>query len=52
VNAQGLQISISHEHAEYKWYDYEESRKALKYDGNRTALWELDKRLKGRGPRG
>jgi len=50
VNAQGLQISISNEHAECKWYAYEEARKALKYDGNKTALWELDKRLKGRGP--
>ena len=24
----------------------------IKFDGNKTALWELDKRLKGKGPRG
>ena len=51
VAAQDIQIVISREHTEYKWFTYEEAYKSIKYDGNKTALWELDKRLKGRGPR-
>ena len=51
VNAQGIRILISNEHTEYKWHGYEEACKAIKFDGNKTALWELDKRLKGKGPR-
>ena len=31
---------------------YEEACRLIKYDGSRTALRELDKRLKGNGPRG
>jgi dATP pyrophosphohydrolase len=45
-------IVLSREHTEYKWLTYEEAHKLVKYDGNRTALWELHKRLGGRGPRG
>jgi dATP pyrophosphohydrolase len=52
VTAQDIQIVISYEHTEYKWLPYEEAHNLLKYEGNRTALWELDKRLKGKGPRG
>ena len=52
VTSSNVQIVISREHTEYKWLSYEEAHALLKYDGNRTALWELDKRLKGKGPRG
>jgi len=52
VTGENLQITISREHTEYKWFSYEEAYKLVKYDGNKTALWELDQRLKGRGPRG
>ncbi len=52
VTAENLQITISREHTQYKWFSYEEAYELIKYDGNKTALWELDKRLKGRGPRG
>ena len=52
VAAHDVQITISHEHTEYKWFTYEEAWRLIKYDGSRTALWELDKRLKGKGPRG
>ena len=52
VAAQEIQIVISREHTGYKWFTYEEAQNLIKYDGNKTALWELDKRLKGRGPRG
>jgi dATP pyrophosphohydrolase len=52
VAAQQVQIVISREHTEYKWFTYEEAQQLVKYEGNKTALWELDKRLKGSGPRG
>lgn len=45
-------LVLSREHTEYRWLRYEEARRMLEYDGNKTALWELDKRLRGRGPRG
>jgi dATP pyrophosphohydrolase len=45
-------LLLSREHTEYRWLGYEEAYRMLEYDGNRTALWELDKRLRGRGPRG
>jgi dATP pyrophosphohydrolase len=50
--AQNVQITISHEHTEFKWFDYEGACMVIKFNGNKTALWELDKRLKGKGPRG
>ena len=52
VAAQDIQITISREHTEAKWFSYEAARTLIKFDGNRTALWELDKRMRGRGPRG
>jgi dATP pyrophosphohydrolase len=45
-------IVLSREHTEYIWLGYDQAYRQVKYDGNRTALWELDKRLRGRGPRG
>ena len=39
-------ITLSEEHTEYCWADYETVRGLLQYDSNRTALWELDRRLK------
>jgi dATP pyrophosphohydrolase len=41
----GLTITLSHEHSEYRWVPYEEAAKLLKWDSNRTALWELNERL-------
>jgi dATP pyrophosphohydrolase len=52
VAARNTRIVISREHTEYKWFAYEEACKLIKYDGNKTALWELEKRLRGKGPRG
>ena len=39
------QINLSQEHLEYRWYMYEEAIMAMRYDGDRTALWELEQRL-------
>ena len=52
VASQNIQIVISPEHTEYQWLSYKEAHKLIKFDGNKTALWELDKKLKGNGPRG
>jgi dihydroneopterin triphosphate diphosphatase len=41
----GLTITLSHEHCEYRWLPYDEAAKLLKWDSNRTALWELNERL-------
>ncbi len=52
VAAPDIPIILSHEHTEYRWLSYQEACRLIQYDGDRTALWELDKRLKGKGPRG
>ena len=52
VLARDKELVLSHEHIEYRWLRYEQADRLLKWDGNKTALWELDKRLRGRGPRG
>ena len=45
-------LVLSHEHTEYRWLAYEQARRLLEFDGNKTALWELNQRLRGWGPRG
>ncbi|MCP5094768.1 MAG: NUDIX pyrophosphatase [Chloroflexi bacterium] len=52
VLANSNTIELSHEHTEYKWASYEDAHNLLAYTGNKTALWELNQRLKGNGPRG
>ena len=52
VLAQNGHIVLSREHTAYKWLTYREAYELLRYDGNRTALWELNQRLRGKGPRG
>ena len=46
VNINNKQIVLSDEHEEFEWVDYEDARKVLKYDSNKSALWELDVKLK------
>lgn len=46
VNTTNKQIKLSNEHTEYKWVDYSEAKNLLKYDSNKSALWELDIKLK------
>lgn len=52
VLAQTRQMALSDEHTEYRWLTYNDAYNLLRYDGNKTALWELDRRLRERGPRG
>ena len=40
------EITLSAEHIEYEWCDYPTAINKLKYDSNKTALWELDSRIK------
>jgi dATP pyrophosphohydrolase len=44
-------IKLSNEHKEFKWVNFCDAYELLKYDGNRTALWELDRRVRNLGPR-
>jgi dATP pyrophosphohydrolase len=52
VRVEDEELTLSPEHTTYRWLRYEQADRMLKYDGNRTALWELNQRLKGCGPRG
>lgn len=38
-------IKISREHDEFRWLDYDAAISLLKWDSNKTALWELDFRI-------
>ncbi len=44
-------LSLSREHTEYRWLTYAEAAALLHFEGDRTALWELDRRVRGLGPR-
>ncbi len=46
VKLEGEELSLSREHIEYKWLGYGEARKLLRYDSNKTALGELNARIK------
>lgn len=46
VNATNFQIKLSNEHTEFKWLEYDKAMNILTYDSNKTALWELNERLK------
>ena len=51
VQTADARIVLSQEHTEYRWLAYEEASNLLRYDKNRTALWELDRRIGEVGPR-
>jgi dATP pyrophosphohydrolase len=51
VRAPDRQIVLSHEHTECRWLPYDQAHDLVHFDGNKTALWELDRRLRGLGPR-
>lgn len=39
-------LEIGGEHSTYKWLPYKKAEELLKYDSNKSALWELNYRLK------
>lgn len=45
VEVQRQDLPLSDEHVEQVWVPYEEARDLLKWDSNRTALWELRRRI-------
>lgn len=42
------QLRLSSEHTEFRWLPYLLAREFLHWDSNKTALWELDVRLRRR----
>ena len=45
VDCNGLEITLSPEHSEFRWVDYQTAHELLKWDSNKTGLWELNQRL-------
>jgi dATP pyrophosphohydrolase len=46
VEIVGNNILLSKEHSEYKWVSIKEAQTILCWDSNKTALWELEERIK------
>jgi dihydroneopterin triphosphate diphosphatase len=46
VTREPARVTLSHEHSEFRWAPYGEASAALRYDDDKTALWELDARLR------
>jgi dATP pyrophosphohydrolase len=46
VDCTGLDLHLSDEHDEQRWASFEQARGLMRWDSNRTALWELDARLR------
>ncbi len=45
VKVSSKNIEIGKEHVDYAWLPFKKAVKLLKYDSNKTALWELNYRL-------
>ena len=41
------EVRLSPEHVDYAWLPYREAHAILRWDSNKNALWELDRRLQG-----
>ena len=46
VSAEPEPVRLSAEHKNFRWLPYPEAYAALRYDDDRTALWELDERIR------
>ena len=46
VKFDNIDIALSDEHSLYSWMSFEEAKKLLKYDSNKSALWELNEKIK------
>jgi dihydroneopterin triphosphate diphosphatase len=44
-------VTLSQEHSEFRWLEFEAAIVLLRYDSDRTALWELNERLARRKQR-
>jgi dihydroneopterin triphosphate diphosphatase len=49
IEATGQEIKIGHEHTDFRWLQFHEASTLLRWDSNRTALWELSQRLMNSG---
>ena len=45
VRVESTFMQLSHEHTEYNWLTYAEAHTRLQFDSNKTALWELNRRI-------
>jgi len=50
VLAGSAPIAPSREHIEYQWLAYPQAHHLVRYEGSKTALWELDRKLRSLGP--
>jgi|GEM_PF-129565 len=48
LEAKSKKLSLGEEHTEYLWLEFDQAIEKLKYDSNKSALWELDQRLKNK----
>lgn len=46
VRSDSAELVLSREHTEYGWFSIAAAMSAVRWDSNRTALWELDHRLR------
>jgi len=46
VEMSDADIQLSREHTEFRWMSYQSAMRRLRWDSNRTALWELNVRLR------
>ncbi len=51
VDVNGRRLRMSHEHTEIRWLSIADASALLRFDSNRIALWELNQRIHGLGPR-
>ncbi|MCP4423963.1 MAG: NUDIX pyrophosphatase [Chloroflexi bacterium] len=51
IEVDGFELQISKEHNAMKWVSFTDGIKLLRYEANRVALWELNQRVLGLGPR-
>lgn len=45
VDCSGAELRLSAEHTAYEWLRYADAARRLRWDSDRTALWELDQRI-------
>ncbi|MGI8483388.1 MAG: NUDIX hydrolase [Thermomicrobiales bacterium] len=51
VQVDSDELVLSAEHEMMRWLSFAAAEEILRFDSNRTALWELNQRIRGLGPR-